>query len=894
MIIQADILEWAKQYDGEPFHALLCDPPYHLTEIGRTLQMQKGSINPRTGKDRSNSRRTQKGFMGKDWDGGDIAFRPETWAALAEHLYPGAWGMAFSGSRGWHRMAVAIEDAGLLIQPTIFCWVYGCLSEDTEILTSNGWERYHKAIENSTVMCYNPDTDALEWHAVQELFAYGYDDTAYRIHSDHTDQLVSRNHRCLVERGGKYVFQRAETLQSKESVPVLESVPSLPYDLLSQRQRRIQPKSILLQGLRQTSVSRSATSPQSRPSAHGRGHCLSGLRQRVLQASGMASQEQAAFLLAFLSGETRNRTDFDSEQIRSNGHALPWYGPEGHRQSSMEGRRNLLQETWQLSGREVRALPSRVYRHGPQGWLCDGASLDGRTGHWAPPLALRSGTPQRSQPGAQRVEQLSTVRKQPRSQTIRASRIARSDLATVTPVHYRGIVWCVRVPTGAFVARRNGQIFITGNSGFPKATRIDTQVDRRAGATRETVGTRKHQPKFAAAELGYREKDNGYNSKERLSFDVTAPATELAQAWAGHRYGGQALKPAIEPVIVFQKPYAGRPIDSITRTGAGALNIDGGRIPANGESLSGGMVNGTSKVGHEGWDRPWRHDPDAIERNKKIHAERIAHAEESGRWPANFVLAHHPACNGACVEDCPVRRLGEQSGVDSSRPGATKPRSSAAFDGGWAPEIDGASHDDTGTAARYFYNADWMAERLETADQVGYYAKASKSERENGLDPAQIDLLRVLYGTSDEEFEESTINDGRKKSIDNPYQRGETTRRNIHPTVKPISLAVWLAKLLLPPAEYAPRRLLIPFCGVASEYIGAMLAGWEEVVGVELEAEHVAIGNTRINWWQAMMRQTHSSDPGAILKTYGMTGKAKPSSTERWPAGSLFEMLEEE
>ena len=33
LLSQCDILEWAESYEGPPFHALLCDPPYHLTEI---------------------------------------------------------------------------------------------------------------------------------------------------------------------------------------------------------------------------------------------------------------------------------------------------------------------------------------------------------------------------------------------------------------------------------------------------------------------------------------------------------------------------------------------------------------------------------------------------------------------------------------------------------------------------------------------------------------------------------------------------------------------------------------------------------------------------------------------------------------------------------------------
>ncbi len=51
--------------------------------------------------------------MGKQWDGGDVAFRVETWAAVFRLLKPGAHLVAFGGTRIIHRMAVAIEDAGL-------------------------------------------------------------------------------------------------------------------------------------------------------------------------------------------------------------------------------------------------------------------------------------------------------------------------------------------------------------------------------------------------------------------------------------------------------------------------------------------------------------------------------------------------------------------------------------------------------------------------------------------------------------------------------------------------------------------------------------------------------------------------------------------------------------
>lgn len=93
-INHADILDWAKNYDGEPFDGILCDPPYEL------------------------------GFMGKSWDSTGIAFNVELWTELLRICKPGAHLLAFSGSRTYHRMACAIEDAGFEIRDMIE-WVYG-------------------------------------------------------------------------------------------------------------------------------------------------------------------------------------------------------------------------------------------------------------------------------------------------------------------------------------------------------------------------------------------------------------------------------------------------------------------------------------------------------------------------------------------------------------------------------------------------------------------------------------------------------------------------------------------------------------------------------------------------------------------------------------------------
>jgi len=63
-------------------------------------------------------------FMGKGWDSSGIAFQPETWKKCYDALKPGGYLLAFGGSRTFHRIACAIEDAGFEIRDTIM-WLYG-------------------------------------------------------------------------------------------------------------------------------------------------------------------------------------------------------------------------------------------------------------------------------------------------------------------------------------------------------------------------------------------------------------------------------------------------------------------------------------------------------------------------------------------------------------------------------------------------------------------------------------------------------------------------------------------------------------------------------------------------------------------------------------------------
>lgn len=105
-IILGDCRDVMKTYPDNFFHSVVCDPPYELTS-GKTT-------------DKKNS----GGFMGKAWDGSGIAYDINVWRECLRVLKPGGHLLAFGGTRTYHRMACAIEDAGFECRDMLE-WVYG-------------------------------------------------------------------------------------------------------------------------------------------------------------------------------------------------------------------------------------------------------------------------------------------------------------------------------------------------------------------------------------------------------------------------------------------------------------------------------------------------------------------------------------------------------------------------------------------------------------------------------------------------------------------------------------------------------------------------------------------------------------------------------------------------
>jgi site-specific DNA-methyltransferase (adenine-specific) len=233
-----------------------------------------------------------------------------------------------------------------------------------------------------------------------------------------------------------------------------------------------------------------------------------------------------------------------------------------------------------------------------------------------------------------------------------------------------------------------------------------------------------------------------------------------------------------------RKPLIGTVAANVAAHGTGALNVDGCRIegplPQPFGSLRksrGGILNTTGEV-----------------REQFV-------ASNAGRWPANVAL-----------DEAAAAALDAQSGELTS--GLLKAGTKRTQDGGYHghfPEI--ATHydtgGDTGGASRFFY-----------------CAKASRAEREAGLSGPESPML----------WSAGTQNPG-------SFQSPNTHRaaRNHHPTVKPVALMRWLARLVTPPGGL----VLDPFAGSGTTGIACALEGFD-FLGIEREAEYVEIARKRI------------------------------------------------
>lgn len=150
MIINGDCLEELDKLDENSIDAIVTDPPYELN------------------------------FMSKGWDNAGVSFNKDTWQKCLKVLKPGGYLLAFGGTRTYHRIACAIEDAGFEIRDCIM-WLYGSgfpksmniglavdkkLGNESKVIgegRSGGTSRAYQSLETTTAGAYQLKEAQNEW-----------------------------------------------------------------------------------------------------------------------------------------------------------------------------------------------------------------------------------------------------------------------------------------------------------------------------------------------------------------------------------------------------------------------------------------------------------------------------------------------------------------------------------------------------------------------------------------------------------------------------------------------------------------------------------------------------------------------------------------------------------
>jgi len=339
------------------------------------------------------------------------------------------------------------------------------------------------------------------------------------------------------------------------------------------------------------------------------------------------------------------------------------------------------------------------------------------------------------------------------------------------------------------------QIMWLYGSGFPKSLNVGKAIDKAAGL-RKAVGVG-----FVAA--------GDYNGRDLKAPNRNFVDPELvsleAQQWQGW---GTALKPAHEPIVVARKPLIGTVATNVLTYGTGALNIDGSRVGTtdNFDGLKGfaSMKLNARRNGEteEEWKIRCESGPEQQESLRKL--------QELGRWPANVI---HDGSEEV-LEGFP--NVKGQVGMKKTNGG----HRFIVGDIETVQQFQTGTFD-SGSAARFFY-----------------CAKASKSERNAGLDIEQFPLKNYT-----EANKMGGAGDTMLTGSGNPR---DSRKQNFHPTVKPIALMRYLVKLITPPNG----TVLDPFLGSGTTAVAAILEGFNWM-GCEMTEDYWPIIEARVAWAEA-------------------------------------------
>lgn len=335
------------------------------------------------------------------------------------------------------------------------------------------------------------------------------------------------------------------------------------------------------------------------------------------------------------------------------------------------------------------------------------------------------------------------------------------------------------------------------SSGMPKAHNAAMAIDKALGIEGERIAL--GNPVRRIRPGADQNKDGTWEKLEGREYQpgTYASASAEAQRWQGWSYGGQARKPALEPIYVGQKPFSEKNgALNLLKHGVGAVNIDGVRVPSEG---------GKHREGEASQSRDYRESGSTNFAMKPGPRG----GDPKGRWPANLihdgsaeVVALFPESAGARA---PVK------GTEPSKP--TKD-----IYGQFAGRVPFTPHGDSGSAARFFESYPYLCP--ECSDE-GWVVEGEGTE-----------MIQVSCPSCAGSCNDPSPFDG------NPFVYHAKANKkdragSRHATVKPIGLMRALVRHVTPPGGIT----LDPFAGSGSTGQAALEEGVGAIL-IEREVEY--------------------------------------------------------
>ena len=268
----------------------------------------------------------------------------------------------------------------------------------------------------------------------------------------------------------------------------------------------------------------------------------------------------------------------------------------------------------------------------------------------------------------------------------------------------------------------------------------------------------------------------------------------------------------VQNILVAMKPLSEKTyVEQAMKNGKGITWLDSGRIPFVSEEDYQCAVNH-----HMEPDTSYKNDG----RKTKTPSGGTP-VSPRGRFPANLLVSDDVLNDGKAWKSG-----GSVSGNEPSDPTRQiygKFHGRERFD----------SYDDEGSFSRYFDLDAWYSKNVESLpDYVQrvfpflIVPKPAIGEKNKGI----------------EQVDEVAVDDGRNKPIDNPFLRGETLRKNIHPTVKPVKLMSYLVSIATRPKD----TVLDPFMGSGTTGVACKILD-RNFIGFEMKKEYFEIAERRID-----------------------------------------------